>query len=388
MTHQGREWDTSELGRLAGELGTPLYVYDMDRLVTMAGDLRAMLTPLGGRLFFATMANDRPQVLRRLAELGVGACVNSVPHLDLALRCGFALADAQFTSTAVSRDDMKLLQSRDVRTNLDSVEQLERWFDLGGVDAGVRVNAGSLTGAAHADRIGVEAGKLADALAVAERYGRAVSGLHVYVGTNFQTPTEMEPTLRAFFELAALTPDLAYINIGGGIGIDYSGDGAEFDLARYGRILLEMVGQLRSRLGRRVELILEPGRYLVAPCGAFVTRVTDDKRLNGVRYLGVDGSIALFPRPLHHPETPHRIIPIADVSSRKDETAIVVGRTTFSRDILGTLTVTSNIMVDELLFMENAGAYSQSMSSCFLGQPAPSEFYINSKHTLSQVAAE
>jgi diaminopimelate decarboxylase len=373
---------------LAEELGTPLYVYDLARLAIMVDDLRAILRPFGGRLFFATMANDRPQVLSRLAELGVGACVNSIPHLDLALRSGFAVQDTQFTSTAITPADMRILQVRGVRANLDSIEQLDSWFRLGGRDAGLRVNAGSLTGAERRDRIGVEARSIGDALKTAGRHGRTISGVHVYIGTNFQSPGAMEPTLRAFFDLAASIPDLTYVNIGGGIGIDYASEGTRFDIGRYGKILLELFAGVRDRLGHRIDLILEPGRCLAAPCGAFVTRVIDDKRLNGERYLGVDASIALFPRPLHHPESPHRILRVTGTPGQSGEAALVVGRTTFSKDVLGTLPAVSDSMVGELLFMENAGAYSQSMASCFLGQPAPSEAYLNEEKAMAVAAAE
>ncbi|HXM74572.1 MAG TPA: hypothetical protein VN904_04795, partial [Chthoniobacterales bacterium] len=120
-------------------------------------------------------------------------------------------------------------------------------------------------------------------------------------------------------------------------------------------------------------------RSLVANCGTFVTRVTDVKTLRDKAYVGVDGSVAVFPRPFHHPDTPHRIRHLNGEDTRKAngcENAAVVGRTTFSRDILGTALLPRDLRPGDLLAVDDAGAYSYSMASRFLGQPEPHEIFL------------
>ncbi|MFL6253777.1 MAG: diaminopimelate decarboxylase family protein [Pyrinomonadaceae bacterium] len=371
----------AKLSALALEHGTPLYVYDLLRLRARVAELRDALASAEARLFFATMANDCPQVLRLLAGAEVGACVNSIPHLRLAREAGFPTQRIQFTSTGIARADMRLLQAAGIRTNLDSLLQLEVWFGLGAREAGLRVNASSLGRGRNADRIGIDAAEVEKAVAAATHFGCSLTGLHIYLGTNFQHHDEMLPTLESFFDLAASVSGLRYLNIGGGIGINYRHEGPSFDVYAFGRGVEQYARSLRARLKRHVEIIVEPGRGLTAECGTFVTSVTDIKELGERRFAAVDGSIAVFPRPFHHPETPHRIrkLDAAREPVPNDEytDTLIVGRTTFSRDILGSASLPKNIRIGDLIAFDDAGSYSQSMASRFLGQPEPQVAFLD-----------
>lgn len=366
----------TELVAHARRLGTPLYVYDLGRLRLRIEEIRSALAVADARLYFATMANDRPSVLSEIASCGVGACVNSIPHLELAQAAGFPIDSTQFTSTGVSGPDLAHLRELGCRVNLDSPHQFETWLGLGGRKAGIRINAASLTGRDGGDRIGIEAGRLDEVVAAARRGGGLVVGLHVYVGTNFQTAEEMLPTLNAFFDLAARVDSLTYLNIGGGIGVDYSHAGPGFDLDLFGQHLGELTTRLRERLTHEVEVISEPGRALAASCASFLASVTDVKELRGRRLAAVDASVAIFPRPLQHPESPHRIRLLARREGEAVATA-VVGRTTYSRDVLGTARLAAELESGDLVCFDDAGAYCQSMASRFLGQPDPEELYLD-----------
>src|ERR1700694_4911127 len=115
----------SHFAALADEHGTPLYIYDLQRLRSRVEEMRSALRAVDCSLFFATMANDRLPLLRLLAEMDVGACVNSLPHLSLARKAGFPNEKIQFTSTGVARADMQTLQALGIRSNIDSLLQLE-----------------------------------------------------------------------------------------------------------------------------------------------------------------------------------------------------------------------------------------------------------------------
>lgn len=359
-----------DLAEVAKRVGTPLYIYDLRVLDARASELREALREANVDLFFATMANDRPQVLKRIASMGVGACVNSLPHLQLALDAGFVPERIQFTSTGVTEKDMRILQNQGIHANLDSIAQLENWLKNTRT-AGLRINAASLGRGIKHDRIGIDARELETALRAASRRGGRISGLHIYVGTNFQRHDEMLPTLDAFFDLAMAVPDLQYVNIGGGIGVNYDGTASSFDLVAFGNGLSAYTARLRERLDRHIRVMFEPGRGLSAGCGVFVTSVTDVKSLGGNRFASVDGSIAVFPRPFHHPETPHNVRCFTRIMESECEPTIVVGRTTFSRDILARCELPESLQVGDILGFEHAGAYSQSMASRFLGQPEP-----------------
>ncbi len=364
----------SELRQLADIHATPFYVYDIRVLRQQCAEFRTAFPYLWFQLYFATMANDRGVILEQLASLGVGACVNSVAHLELALDSGFPPAKVQYSSTGLSQADMERLVSLGIHLNVDSLSQLEQWAALGGTTAGLRVNASSLSNERPKDRIGMSLSDLDTARSIARKRGLKVSCLHVYIGTNLQSHEQLVPTVARFFQVAEQFNEVECLNIGGGVGVNYRHSGPDFDLKAYGRAVSEYQKGLSRQLGRCVKVVVEPGRKLAAACGKMVARVTDVKLLNERRYVAVDTSVAVFPRPLIHPESSHQIWLLPEIQSQDHRSlseAIVVGRTTFSGDILGTANLPERLEVDDVIIFDDAGSYSQSMETRFLGQPAP-----------------
>jgi len=373
MQGMDRVW----LSEIAERTGTPVYVYSLSRIRKRIEEIRDAISSEGFRLYFATMANDEPAVLSTISRGGVGACVNSSRHLQLALSCGFSPPEIQFTSSGIPKELMCELVDAGITCNLDSESQLEQWFSSGGTEAGLRLNCGALAGLAEAesDRLGMDEGTARRIVRSSSSHGRQISGLHMYAGTNFLDAMELVRRLEYLFEFAAEVPTLNYLNIGGGIGIDYTGEQGQFDLKCFGQCIDRMARQLRKRLSREIIVIFEPGRGLIADAGVFITRITDIKCLRGQNYVAVDGSVAVFPRPLHHPKECHRVIPLRESEASAQQTpCTIVGKTTFSKDILARTVLSTAVRVGDLLAFCDAGAYSRSMASRFLGQDEPKAF--------------
>jgi diaminopimelate decarboxylase len=359
----------------AAELfGTPLFYYSKATLRAQIARLRRSFSSYPTRLLFATMANDRDEIQQTIAGEDVGACLNSIPHLERALSNGFPVESMQFTSCGLPVSDMAYLQSLGIPANLDSPEQVRAWCSLmPGAVVGARINASALTGQTPTDRIGMDLDDFARAREVAASLGGRVNGVHVYAGTNFQSARDILPTVRALIDLAS-RHDVDYVNIGGGIGVDYSHEGEPFDYEAFGREVCAMAALAAERRGQPFLLLFEPGRSLVASSGLFVTRVTDVKTLGATRYVVVDASVSVFPRPYHHPDNRHRVrvlAPDGEAANAPLVPATVVGRTTFSRDILANQLMPADLPIGSLLAFDDAGAYCESMISRFLGQREP-----------------
>jgi diaminopimelate decarboxylase len=362
----------------AERYGTPLFYYSLTALRDQIAKIRHAVSDYPVRLLFATMANDRPEIQRVIASEGVGACVNSVRHLKRAVANGFALNNTHFTSCGLPVVDMAYLQSLGIPANLDSPSQVRAWCSLKpGIDVGARINAASLDGSpAPADRIGMDLADFERSRQIARDLGGRVNGVHVYAGTNFQSSSEILPILRGIFELVRRYPDLDCLNLGGGIGVDYTHTKSDFDHENYGAAVCSLAQQVSRERGRPLTVLFEPGRSLVASSAIFITRVTDVKMLRDTRFVVVDASVSLFPRPFHHPGSLHRVRVLDSPRRFGDETipSVVVGRTTFSRDILGSYDLPASLEVGSLLAFDDAGAYCESMTSRFLGQEEPACF--------------
>lgn len=369
--------DRDQIGA-AERLGTPIFYYSLKTLRAQIARFRACLSGHPVRLLFATMANDRPEILRTIAEEGVGACINSIPHLHRAVDHGFDLRSVHFTSCGIPASDMKLLQSLSVTVNLDSPSQIRLWCELEpGATAGARINAAALARSTAApDRIGMDLADFERAREIARRLGGRVNGVHVYAGTNFQSAHEILTILRGAFEVVRGCPDLDYINIGGGVGIDYLHSGDGFEYREFGEEVCALARQISEERGRSLDVLFEPGRSLVGSSGTFITRVTDIKSLGDTRFVVVDGSVSVFPRPFHVPGSYHtvRVLDSPDGAMANPVPSTVVGRTTFSRDILGVCDLPHDLAIGALLSFGDAGAYCESMISRFLGQREPMHY--------------
>jgi diaminopimelate decarboxylase len=362
--------------RAAELFGTPLFYYSLRTLREQIARLRASMSGYPVQLLFATMANDRPEILRTISGEGVGACVNSIPHLERALVHGFPVDRIQFTSCGLPLSDMAHLQSLGIPANLDSPLQIRAWCGLKrGAVAGARINAASLAGSpAPPDRIGMDLSDFEEACEIARSLGGRVNGVHVYAGTNFQSSREMLPIVSGMFDLACRFPDIDYVNLGGGVGVDYSHAAQPFDYETYGKEICSLAHRAAQQRGRPISVLFEPGRSVVASSGLFITRVTDVKTLRDTRFVVVDASVSVFPRPYHQPGAYHRARVLDAPDAPSTRPATVVGRTTFSRDILGSYSFPEDVAVGALVGFEDAGAYCESMISRFLGQRDPACF--------------
>jgi diaminopimelate decarboxylase len=362
----------------------PVYVYDLAVLRQRLARLEAL--PIRRkRIHFATMANDNPQVLSEIAAAGHGVFVNSARHLALALSAGFEPGRVIFASSNMTAAEMRHCHNCGVHLVLDSLAQVETFDGLAspGTAVGVRVNVGSAIdnpeiGDEPSYRFGLLPAELKTAV---ERVRRLrICGVHSYFGTDIMAPATLAEGLRRLARVAASLSDLSYVDSGGGLGVPEDPDAPEFDLDAYGRVVAAELAELESRLGRPIELVIEPGRWLVAPIGWFFARVVDIKRRPDRIFAGTSASVAQFPRPLVYPERARHACEIVTCERPRalaDRPVWLSGNSTYSRDFLARAVTLPEPEIGDLIAFHHAGAYCRSMVTRFLGKEMPAEITLN-----------
>jgi len=363
------------LSNLLNENRTPLYIYSKSVIKKTIEEIKQAFSADNFQLLFATMANDNDEFLKTIWQCGTGACVNSITHLEKVIKCGFDPGSIQFTSTGIPAEEMHLLSNYKIAVNVDSIGQLKQWLSISKIGkVGIRINSSSLApGVCYSDRLGISIYDIPQALNVAEALGGTINGLHIYVGTDYKDHDKMLNPIKRLFELAETIPTIEYLNIGGGVGVQYLNDTNTFDLFAFGRTVSELKSAFDKKTDSNVRLIFEPGRRIAAGSGLFITKVTDIKVLEDTKFLVVDASVAIFPRPLHQPHSPHNVV---SFTKGPFQDAVIVGKTTFSKDILGRVSLPNNVEVGDVLIFEQAGAYCDSMRSKFLGQYEPANIFV------------
>jgi diaminopimelate decarboxylase len=391
--------DGVALEPVAAAYGTPLYVYSA---AAIASRYRAIDEAFGGyphAVHYALKANSTLAILRLLRSLGSHADANSGGEIDVALRAGFTPAQIVFTGVGKTVAELGRAIDLGVRSiNVESEGELERIEALSRerrvrTKIAVRVNPDvdakthpHISTGLKINKFGIPIGDVR-ALCARTR-GRAhveIIGLHAHVGSQI---TSVEPLVRAATALVDLARQLAvdgtlieHLDIGGGLGVSY--DGSPVPGAReYADAVLPILRQ------SGLTVVLEPGRHVVAPAGALLTRVVDVKGAEGGGrraedggaevaerlFVVVDAGMTELIRPMMY-NAYHRIEPVVQ-NGAAAIVADVVGPLCESSDTLGKERRLPRPRVGDLYTVLDAGAYGSVMASNYNRRMLPAEVLI------------
>ncbi len=389
-----------EEGRLAGlspealaeEFGTPFYVYDLDLIGRRVEALRAAL-PRGFRLAFAVKANPALAVVAHLRSCGVGADIASGGELETVLRAGFDPASVAMTGPG-KRDD-ELAAAVTAGIGIITVESLGELRRLEGIAAGLgrrqpillRLSVSEDSRLETVRLIGGVEGKFGmplHALTDAAREAAALAhvdllGIHAFGASNLRDAEQLAGHVAELVEIgrqmaADAGVPLRIVDAGGGLGIPYAEGERPLDLIRLGRRLAEMRAHWDASPGLRdMTVLLEPGRFLVGPAGAYVARVVDVKGPESAPVAILDGGVNHAVRPALV-RTEHRLAVLTSDAVRALVRTTVAGPLCTGLDVFSTEAMLPRSRVGDLVAMLDLGAYGFTESMpLFLSHPWPAE---------------
>jgi len=398
---------------LAEQYGTPFFAYDLDVVERQVAALRDVLPPAFD-LAYAVKANPSLAVVEHLGRLGVGADVASGGELGHVRRAG--LTTDRIVFTGPGKRDPELTASVEAGVRAVTVESPGELRRLARIAEGLGRRQPVLLRAAvaepaHEGRVqllGDEAtGKfgmddadlrLAAAEAVASPW-LDLLGLHAFGVSNEldvgALSAHIDTTVRRARALSrAAGFALRVVDVGGGLGYPYDPHEDELDLALFGSRLAVVAADLASTAATRdTRVILEPGRFLVAPAGAYVARVIDRKAINGRPVVVLDGGIHHLLRHLLVGQE-NRVLPLTGPGSDPDRptttqagagTVTIGGPLCTGLDVIARAAVMTTPGVGDLIAVLDVGAYGATESMpFFLSHPMPAEIAL--RGTLAWVA--
>lgn len=376
------------LERIAAEIGTPFYCYSSAVLVERYRAYEKAFSRHKARICYALKANSNQAVIATFARLGAGADVVSGGELHRALAAGVPADRIVFAGVGKTPDEMAAgLEAGILQFNVESLPELEALDAVArsrgqrapvslriNPDVDARTHAKISTGKAE-NKFGIELGHARDvATRAASMHGIELCGLALHIGSQL---TEVTPFRDAFARLGALADELIAaglpirrLDLGGGLGVSYTGDPAP-DLADYAAAVDATVGPLG------LELVFEPGRWLVAPAGVLVSRVLYVKEGVSRSFLVLDAAMNDLLRPALY-DAYHPILPVAqpasDAASRRFD---VVGPICESGDTFARDRPLPPLAAGDLVAICSAGAYGAVMSSNYNTRPQPPEVLVN-----------
>ena len=375
------------LSTVARAVGTPTYVYSANAVREQYARLSAALDGVPFRIHYSLKANSNLALLRLLRSLGSAADVVSGGELFRARRAGFEPHDIIFGG--VGKTEREIADGIDAGVlllNVESEDELRMVDRLGRergvvVPVAIRVNPEITVETPHSyirtgekgHKFGVPYDEVRDVARVAASLPNvALRGLDMHVGSQLSRLDAYRHGIERVLELLSQlrsdgAKDLRYLDIGGGLAVTYDAE-EPTDLERFAQIVVPAV---RST---GLQLIVEPGRYMVGNAGVLISRVLYRKRSGGKKLLVVDAGMTDLLRPSHY-NAYHRIEALEAVEGRSR--VDVVGPVCESGDFLALDRELEDVRAGDLMAIHSAGAYGYVMSSNYNTRGRPAEVLVD-----------
>ena len=376
----------SKLIQAASEFGSPLYVYDANKIKYQYNRLvRSFKSVKNLQLNYAVKALSNISILKYLIDLGSGIDAVSIQEVHLALKGGINPEKIIYTPNGVSMDEIKFASQLGVKINIDNLSVLE---DFGNshpeIPICIRINPHIMAGGnsnisvGHIDsKFGISIHQIPHLKRIVENTKIRINGVHMHTGSDI---LDIDVFLRAaeiLFETANHFKDLDFIDFGSGFKVPYYPGDSETNIEELGKKLSKRFNLFCKSYGKNLTLIFEPGKFLVSEAGKFICKVNSIKQTTSTVFAQVDSGFNHFLRPMMYGANHH----IENISNPDDTERYysIVGYIC-ETDTFASNRKVSTISIGDLLCFNNAGAYCHTMSSNYNSRYRPAEvFYINNQ---------
>jgi diaminopimelate decarboxylase len=368
-----------QLMAAASEFGTPLYVYNTDKITEQYNKLTSAFSEHPTKLFYACKALTNINILKHLKSLGSNLDCVSINEVKLGLKAGFAPKEILYTPNCVAFDEIKEAVNLGVNINIDSIAMLELFGNFYGdsypicirINPHIEAGGNYKISTGHIDsKFGISIHQIRHIVRVVKTTKLHIQGLHMHTGSEIKDINVFLQALEVLFSVAEHFDQLEFLDLGSGFKVPYKDEDRETDIVSLGQKLNVAIKEFEKEYGKPLEVWFEPGKYLVSECGYLVVNANVIKQTTATVFVGVNSGFNHLIRPMFY-DSYHKIANISNAAGA-ERIYTVVGNIcetdTFAWD-----RVLNEVREDDLLVFYNAGAYGFEMSSNFNSRLKPAE---------------
>ncbi len=357
---------------LTDEFKTPLYIYDLDYMTEQYNKLKEAFKGRKSIVAYAVKANSNLSVVQHFAKLGSGADCVSIGEVRRALKAGVPAYKIIFSGVGKSDDEIREAIEKDILyINVESEAELGRVEmiakELGRVSRiSIRVNPNIdpkthpyISTGLHDNKFGVDLNSAKRMYIMANNSAHLDPvGIHFHIGSQLTELTPIRESAEIVADLvrslATIKIDLKFFDIGGGLGIRYD-DETLIEPYDYAQAILGCLTALD------LTILCEPGRFLTANAGYFVSKVLYEKQNGEKKFVVVDGAMNDLLRPALY-KAYHKIEAITESQGEK-RAVDIVGPVCESGDFFAKDYPLPALNHNDLIVVHSAGAYGFGMGS-------------------------
>ncbi len=341
---------------------TPLLSYDLQIVKQNISFFQAIF-PTECSIRFATMANIRIEVLKKVFDSGVGFFVNSISHLKLLENLSLTSNGIVYAGSGNSEIELSYIGTTNALYFADSLSQFLAYISfVPHAKVGIRINPLIFNdvGLPFLSRIGFSFDELNS---IPKSLMQNIVAVHVYCGTNVASNNIHIAHLKAISEYFYKNENIAYINISGGfppLNTKHNQNIVK-DISRF---------WYESKFNTRYHLIIEPGRAIVDDAARFFVQVNDLKQVNEEYIAVINSSYTCYPRKILHRINEENITVLGKENIKPSVKYHICGNTTYSNDVLAVCQL-PQLNIGDIIVFNNAGAYIENSYISYLGVEKP-----------------
>ena len=372
---------------LSKKVGSPFYCYSSKILESKYSELTDAFKEEDLLVCFSLKANSNQSIIKTFSSLGSGADVVSIGELKRALKAKIPPNKIVFSGVGKNTDEIIFaIKNKILMINVESISELKQISTQAAnlnmiAPISLRVNpdieAGGnekISTGKKQDKFGISIKEAIDVYELASNLDNIeIKGIDVHIGSQINDLEPFEKTFNSIVEtitkLKDKNIDIDIIDIGGGIGINYTDEKA-LNIKDYAAVVSKKLGSLNKKI------IIEPGRFLTAESGILVTKIIYIKENESKKFIIVDAAMNDFIRPSLYGSL-HNALPIIENDKERPiESYDVVGPICETGDFFIKDFKTSQLSETDLLAITNVGAYGSVLSSNYNSRPSIAEIII------------
>ena len=379
-----------QIEEIAKTYPTPFHIYDEKGIRENARLLKkAFSWNKGFKEYFAVKATPNPYILKILKEEGAGVDCSSLTELMMADRCGFKGGEIMFSSNVTPKEDFKLASDLNAIINFDDITHIDFYKEIAPFHETMccRYNPGGdftlnneIMDTPKEAKYGMTKPQIIEAYRKLKGYGVKHFGLHAFLASNTVGTGYYPKLARILFELAVELKNLtgahiAFINLSGGVGIQYRPDMPGNDILAIGEGVKQAYEEVPVPAGMDdVAIFTELGRFMLAPYGALITKVLHKKHI-WKEYVGVDACAANLMRPAIY-KAYHHITVLGKENAPLTYKCDVTGGLCENSDKFAVDRMLPEVDIGDYLNIHDAGAHGYSMGYNYNGKLRSAELLL------------
>ena len=390
--------DNLSCRKIANQFGTPIYCYSLSQIEKNYIELKESFKNLKPLICYAVKANFNKNIIKLLARKGAGADVVSFGELEHCLKNGMDSKKIVFSGVGKTNEELEFAINKDIKQiNIESEEELEDIIQIckknklkKRVKISIRVNPDvdaetheKISTGRSEDKFGISINRISN---IFKKYKKnkeiELVGISIHIGSQIQ---KIEPFKEAFVKirneiisLIASGHKISTVDLGGGIGINY-GENKIFQIQKYSSLIEKLF------LDLKVQVILEPGRYLVGSAGIIITKIIRIKKGEKKNFLIIDCGMNNLIRPSLY-NSIHKIIPVKKSIKFGFDKFDVVGPICETSDIfVKNFKISEKIKKNDLLIICTTGAYGSCMSSNYNLRGEAKEIFVKKNKVVTNI---